>query len=94
LCFGNDEGHFRQERDSYGKSGDKETMTATETEEHLRTRLKEHGYDLIKISHFKNFDRITFGNKEIKMSINLRGKLSELAFETLVEACIGKETKP
>jgi len=61
-----------------------------ETEEHLRNRLKKHGYELIKITHFKRFDRVTFGNREIKMSINLRGKLSELAFETLVEACIGK----
>lgn len=61
-----------------------------ETEEHLRARLKEHGYELMKIAHFKKFDRVTFGNREIKVSINLRGKLSELAFETLVEACIGK----
>lgn len=62
-----------------------------ETEKQLRYRLKEHGYDLMKITHFKSFDRVTFGNREIKMSINLRGKLSEIAFETLIEACIGKE---
>jgi hypothetical protein len=62
-----------------------------ETEEQLRKRLKEHGYDLVKITYFKNHDRVTFGNKEIKISLNLRGKLSELAFETLIQACIGKK---
>lgn len=62
-----------------------------ETEEQLRKRLKEHGYDLVKVTHFKRFDRVTFGNKQIKISINLRGKLGEIAFETLIQACIGKE---
>jgi len=63
----------------------------TEVEERLRDRLKEHGYELVKLKHFKTFDRVTFRNLFIKISINLRGKVSELAFETLVEACIGKE---
>lgn len=63
----------------------------TETEEQLRKRLKEHGYDLVGVTHFKNFDRVTFRNDFINISINLRGKLSELAFETLISACIGKE---
>lgn len=62
----------------------------SETEEQLRKRLKEHGYTLFKIVHLKNFDRVKFGNKDIKMSINLRCPLEILAFETLVEACIGK----
>jgi hypothetical protein len=63
----------------------------SEIEERLRDRLKEHGYDLVKLKHFKTFDRVTFRNQSIKISINLKGKISNLAFETLVEACIGKE---
>jgi hypothetical protein len=65
----------------------------TETEDRLRDRLKEHGYELVRLKHFKTFDRVTFRNQSINISINLRGKLSELAFDTLVEACIGKEAR-
>jgi len=59
----------------------------------LEQRLKQHGYALYKITHFKNFDRIHFGNSAIKISLNLRGKLSEFTLETLIEACIGKDVK-
>jgi hypothetical protein len=57
----------------------------------LQQRLEQHGYTLYKITHFKNFDRIHFGNSAIKISINLRGKLADFALDTLIEACIGKE---
>jgi len=67
-------------------------MTQTNNlEEQLRKRLEEHGYKLHKITHFKNYDRIHFGNNQIRISINLTGELSKLAFETIVKACIGKE---
>lgn len=46
----------------------------------LRKRLQRHGYQLYKIKHFKKHDRITFGNKNIKISINLRSKMSEVRF--------------
>jgi hypothetical protein len=59
--------------------------------EQLRQRLAEHGYTLEKITPFKGHDRITFGNKDLKVSINLRGKLSQFALEAIVKACIGKE---
>lgn len=62
-------------------------------EKELAERMKEHGYTLYYINHFKKFSRIHFGNQQIIISLNLRGKLSELALETLIEACIGKETK-
>jgi len=60
-------------------------------EKELAERMKEHGYTLYRIQHFKTFDRIHFGNQQICISLNLRSKLSELALETLIEACIGKE---
>ncbi|GEM_PF-1954001 len=59
--------------------------------EQLRQRLAEHGYTLEKVTPFAHHDRITFGNKELKVSINLRGKLSQFALEAIVKACIGKE---
>jgi len=58
----------------------------------LKRRLKEHGYSLWSIKHFKKHDRINFGNNKINISMNLRGKLSEFALDALVEACVGKET--
>lgn len=60
-------------------------------EEQLKGRLKNHGYELYKIVHFKNYDRIVFGNKQVKLSINMRGILAEYALETLVKACVGSE---
>jgi len=60
----------------------------------LKERLEKSGYILYHVTHFKYFDRIHFGNSKIKVSINLRGKLSELALDTLVEACIGKKENP
>jgi len=63
-------------------------------EKELEERMKEHGYTLYSITHFKNFDRVHFGNDQINISLNLRGHLSELALETLIETCIGKEAKP
>ena len=57
-------------------------------EEALEKRLKEHGYELHKITHFDKYDRITFGNKKIKVSINLRSKISQLALDTIIDACI------
>ncbi len=59
----------------------------------LKQKLKDHGYTLEKVTHFNRFDRVTFGNKQLKMSINLRGKLSELALETVINACIGKDVE-
>lgn len=57
----------------------------------LRAKLERHGYQLYGISHFSDHDRIRFGNKYIKISLTLRGKISEIAFETLVTACLGSE---
>jgi hypothetical protein len=62
-------------------------------EKELYERMREHGYTLYRIKHFKDFDRIHFGNQQVNISLNLRGKLSELALETLIEACIGKDVK-
>jgi len=59
----------------------------------LKQRLEQHGYTLYKVAHFKNFDRIHFGNSAIKISINLRGKLAELALDAIINACIGKEAE-
>lgn len=56
----------------------------------LKKRLEEHGYCLWKVTHFKNHDRIHFGNENIKIAINLRSRISEIALDTLIEACIGK----
>lgn len=73
--------------------GSESNMTETDGTKYpiLNQRLKQHGYTLYKITHFKNFDRIHFGNSAIKISLNLRGKISELALDTLIEACIGKK---
>ena len=60
-------------------------------EKQLAEKMKEHGYVLYRVKHFKNFDQIHFGNSQINISLNLRGKLSELALETLIEACVGRE---
>lgn len=60
-------------------------------EEELRQRLAQHGYKLEKITEFANHDRITFGNSQLKISINLRGKISEFALDALVNACIRKK---
>ena len=57
----------------------------------LKQRLEQHGYTLYKVTHFKNFDRIHFGNSAIKISLNMRGKLSEFALDAIIEACIGKK---
>ncbi len=59
-------------------------------EKQLAERMKEHGYTLYRVCHFKNFDRIHFGIENLNFSLNLRGKVSELALDTLIEACIGK----
>lgn len=68
----------------------------TETQEQqLRNRLKDHGYTFERIVHFKNYDRIIFGNSQIKISINMRGLLAEFALEAIIKACVGKdEYKP
>lgn len=64
-----------------------------EKRKQLQERLKKAGYVLYGITEFKKHDRITFGNDSIKVSLNLRGKLSEVALESLIKACIGnKET--
>jgi hypothetical protein len=57
----------------------------------LQARLVQGGYTLYGITEFKTHDRIIFGNKELKISLNLRGKLSEFALDAIVKACIGKE---
>jgi len=97
-------GIFRRKEGATAKMRQYPTMTfrdyirkhASETkdgfegkEKELAERMKEHGYTLYRVKHFKNFDRIHFGNEYINISLNLRGKLSELALETLIEACIG-----
>ena len=63
------------------------------SEKDLKKRLEEHGYTLYGIRHFKNHDRVNFGNDSIKLSLNLRGKISSLAFDALVEACVGKKVE-
>ena len=63
-------------------------------ERELADRLKAHGYFLYKVVHFKRFDRIRFGNLQISIAVNLRGKLSELAVDAIIEACIGKGEQP
>jgi len=55
----------------------------------LKKRLQEHGYELYGITPFKRFDRISFGNSVVKISINLRSKISQLALDTIIKACIG-----
>ncbi len=67
------------------------TDITEDQETQLRIRLKNHGYTLERIVHFKNYDRIIFGNKEIKISINLRGLFSEYALEAIIKACVGSE---
>jgi hypothetical protein len=57
--------------------------------EQLKEVLRGHGYALVGITHFKYFDRIAFKDKYCKISINLRGKLSELSLKRIVEACLG-----
>lgn len=58
-------------------------------EENLKKRLEQHGYKLEKITHFQKFDRIHFGNRNIKINLKLKGKLSQFALDALVEACVG-----
>jgi hypothetical protein len=60
----------------------------------LQRRLEAHGYKLYGVKHFKKFDRVRFGNDEITISLNLRSKISELALDTLIEACIGTLGSP
>jgi hypothetical protein len=62
-----------------------------EKRKQLQARLERAGYTLYGITEFKNHDRVVFGNKNLKISLNLRGKLSEYALEAIVKACIGKE---
>jgi len=57
----------------------------------LKEQLKKHGYSLYQVTHFKKHDRVKFGNNDIMISMNLRGKLSEIALDALVEACVGKK---
>jgi hypothetical protein len=61
------------------------------TELELRKTLESHGYTLHKITHFKKHDRIIFGNKNIRIVMNLRSKTSQIALDTLVKACIGSD---
>jgi len=56
----------------------------------LKKRLKEHGYYLEKVTHFKNHDRIHFSNENINITINLRSTVSQIALDALIEACVGK----
>lgn len=58
-------------------------------ERELEIQLNKHGYKLHKITRFRKHDRVTFGNDYVRISVNLRSKLSEIALETLVEACVG-----
>ena len=57
----------------------------------LNQRLEQHGYTLYKITHFKNHDRIHFGNSAITISLKLKGKLAHFALDAIIEACIGKK---
>jgi len=57
----------------------------------LKKRLKDHGYCLWSIKHFKKHDRINFGNNKVNISMNLRGKLSEFALDAIIEARIGEK---
>lgn len=59
----------------------------------LDQRLQQHGYRLYKITHFKNHDRIHFGNSAIKISLNLKGKLGFYALDAIIEACVGKKER-
>ena len=59
----------------------------------LKKRLEEHGYILYGVVHFKKYDRIHFGNENIKISLNLRGTLSEVALDGLIERCVGRDVK-
>lgn len=51
-------------------------------------RLQQHGYTLYKVTHFEDHDRIHFGNSDIEVSLNLRGKLGLLALDEVIEACM------
>ena len=63
-------------------------MIFEEKYQELERRLEEHGYKLYRIVHFKKHDRIHFGNDKIKISLDLRGTLSQIALDAVVERCI------
>ena len=65
-------------------------VTVTEKEEQLRAKVLAHGYTHCEIKHFKKHDRVIFGNDKINLSLKLRSKISYVALDALVEACIGK----
>ena len=73
------------------KKNDTKMKEYLKSRDALQAELEKHGYTLYKVSHFKNFDRIHFGNDKIKINLKLRGKLSEIALDVLIKACIGSE---
>lgn len=60
--------------------------------EKLKAEILAHGYTFCEIKQFKSHDRIIFGNDKIKLNLKLRGKLSEIALDALVKACLGSES--
>ena len=65
-------------------------VTITEKEEQLKQRILASGYTFCEIKHFKKHDRVIFGHDKIKIALNLRSKISFVALDALVEACVGK----
>lgn len=61
--------------------------------EKLKAEILAHGYTFCEIKQFKKHDRVVFGNDKIKIRLNLRGKISEIALDALVKACIGSKKK-
>lgn len=63
----------------------------TEKEQQLKAEILSHGYTFCSFQHFKSGDRVIFGNDKIKLNLKLRGQLSEIALNVLIEACIGSD---
>lgn len=61
--------------------------------EQLEANLKMHGYKLTRITHLKNRDNITFQNDRLTITAKLRKKIKDLNVDSLVKACLGKNTQ-
>jgi len=64
--------------------GYKHPLTEAGKEWALKKALEEVGYELIKVTHCKNHDRINYQNDEIKLSLKLRKKLKETDIYALI----------
>jgi len=58
--------------------------------EQLEANLKQRGYKLVKITHMKNRDNVTFENDRIRITAKLKKKIKDLNAPNLVRACLGE----